>query len=779
VSVSKFRWLLNLTLLIAVVSVAMFFVKTNRVSAMPAPPPPASCDYDYFQGRCVDDPAVNQASGQSYYTGNYLVGIERTPNATPMPNDIYTYNDPTFGINAHPTFAFPQVPGCTADGGGAGCKNNPTYLNTFYNEIKLYTGQWSTIEFNHSNTVTACMKIETSVTVLDNEESEWYNDTFVKNINDNNPCFNARREALEASIVINSIMGNNISDYGTTAWNPVGGGPNWVQGTYFPFIDKEIFAAKADLLNGSFYKELQSYDSAGLINWDEAVAVGPHWNTTGALDNTDITVFRYNDPETYDGIVITSRTNPALTFDINRWCGNLIGDLSLKSSVPTFGLTPAAKAPTWTPSAGIPTSTVAQGSVTYPTSDSPVDGIDQEVSVWLSKGGISGPKTLIKNYPDKHASYHNPLTNINETVLNLPARLGIKVGDAICVTVSVNPSGGTVFPFGGAYPILSSNGVTATSAYACTVVTAPASPPAQPYFKSYGGDVNVGVGFGQFCSDLAGKDILGWNSGNPANPPGPFNGAGSQIGASSTGQIRGFASAQAIPFADLVGTYMSIGNDQSPLFSDTALDKYGGNNQDTTCAPSALELAGTTAPTTIAGTVLLSNLLAAPSPSINPNPYSGTHIIYVENGNVEIDKPVIYAPYSNAAGIPSFKLIVENGNIYIKPGVNELDGIYEATGPAANKNIGVINTCSTDGTTPSPYYSTCNSELEVYGSLLSNSLKLTRTRGTYTNGTGTENITNDNSAESVEYSPEVWINGNSGGSGLNTTQSIEQLPPVL
>jgi hypothetical protein len=156
--------------------------------------------------------------------------------------------------------------------------------------------------------------------------------------------------------------------------------------------------------------------------------------------------------------------------------------------------------------------------------------------------------------------------------------------------------------------------------------------------------------------------------------------------------------------------------------------------------------------------------------------------VYV-NGDVFIDTNILYnAAAMSSTNIPAFRLYAK-GNIYVAAGVSELNGTYAAQLGAAN--TGKLYTCgfrtgtsfriptdaemidSTNG---------CGRKLTVYGALLAQTLKLLRTNGTLRSATSGEASSSANQAETIIFTPQVWLTGPRDDGGYN---AITGLPPVL
>lgn len=103
----------------------------------------------------------------------------------------------------------------------------------------------------------------------------------------------------------------------------------------------------------------------------------------------------------------------------------------------------------------------------------------------------------------------------------------------------------------------------------------------------------------------------------------------------------------------------------------------------------------------------------------------GVSITIYAPGNVEITGPIYYdganggwAVNGNNTNVPSL-FVIAKGDIYIDPGVSELDGTYVAQG--SNKQGGTIDTCYTHD------YNSCSQQLTVYGSFIAGEVNLYRT----------------------------------------------------
>src|SRR5581483_9643669 len=156
---------------------------------------------------------------------------------------------------------------------------------------------------------------------------------------------------------------------------------------------------------------------------------------------------------------------------------------------------------------------------------------------------------------------------------------------------------------------------------------------------------------------------------------------------------------------------------------------------------------------------------------------TNNHYVIFTDGNVYINHNLKFDLGDTSSNVPSFVLVVKGGDIYIDKDVTQLDGWYIAEpDPATGKN-GVIWTCHDGSTTdPDEPYIKANCQinpLTINGALYAQKIQLLRI---YTSS----NISNNNAAETINYSPEAGIGNaffNSQGPGF-TVDSIKSLPPV-
>ncbi len=161
---------------------------------------------------------------------------------------------------------------------------------------------------------------------------------------------------------------------------------------------------------------------------------------------------------------------------------------------------------------------------------------------------------------------------------------------------------------------------------------------------------------------------------------------------------------------------------------------------------------------------------------------------YYVTGDLHITGNTAYSAgsFSSIATVPYLRVIA-SGNIYIDPAVSQLDGEYIAGGN--------VYTCGIPawGNVPNAAYNIfnlgCNSTLTVNGSLIGDSVHLTRVAGTLRAATDDEMRWNGSSypnraniAEVINFTPEIYLS-NPGGivdfPAGTRYDSIIALPPVF
>ena len=189
-------------------------------------------------------------------------------------------------------------------------------------------------------------------------------------------------------------------------------------------------------------------------------------------------------------------------------------------------------------------------------------------------------------------------------------------------------------------------------------------------------------------------------------------------------------------------------------------------------------------------------------PPINLSPSGetvrpGVHLALYVHGDVYIGKYIKYKTGYGLSNMPKFTLVVQ-GNIYIGPGVDQLDGVYVAQPDPSRVYLGdptgQIWTCHDDnrslpGNQSGNFFlnGACgNNNLVVNGSLIANQVFLDRTHGDLSSDNGSEASGDNNIAETINYLPEEVLGGpffnpSSDSPGADPTQAIESiisLPPL-
>ena len=309
----------------------------------------------------------------------------------------------------------------------------------------------------------------------------------------------------------------------------------------------------------------------------------------------------------------------------------------------------------------------------------------------------------------------------------------------------------------------------------------------KPYLSVNGGDVSAGGGVvtvssstfkpvaSPSCAINNGAQIASWNKRNTSASAGGtvYDGAGTSVAGFALSDITDFSSGQA-SVATPIG--LSFANNSvgagTTVKNDPQSGQFGGQfGAAPGCDPTIVNTALSTGN-------ILPNAAAAPGASgaFTISGGVGSNNIYVLKGaNVVINNDITDAGGSNPSwadvpSIPHFQLVVLGGSIYIGPNVHNLDGLYYAA-PDSNGIGGEIYTCA-NGTTPvakTSLSANCSQDLTVNGSLMAKRLYLLRTAGTL------NDAPNGAAAETINYSPEVWIT--TGGSSKD--DAYTSLPPVL
>ncbi|NBU34717.1 hypothetical protein EBS40_08915, partial [bacterium] len=344
-----------------------------------------------------------------------------------------------------------------------------------------------------------------------------------------------------------------------------------------------------------------------------------------------------------------------------------------------------------------------------------------------------------------------PVADYNNTQ-SVPTSLSVSVpplglGDKVCVTLTTNPSAGSM-DAGGTVKLITTGSRTSSTVCSDRIVN-------KPYLRAYGGDVLAGSGFGDNCTQQ--------NSGIIAfarNRVGGWVGAGNQLGVFANSEVKSFSS-------------MFIAQPTSPnarVFANT--DAAGGYFGSKFCADDfwlsrKSDLALGASPASINGLSSGQHQYAADKKIQSGSPVDKQLSIFVD-GDIYITGTGIRTstgPWANIASIP-FVSVIARGNIYIEPSVTQIDGLYVAMPkvPATTfgdyRDGGYIYTCTDNGGVPtlSAITNSCSSNtLLVNGSLVAKNVKFLRTKGSLRNATVAEPSNSTNIAESITYTPEMFL----------------------
>lgn len=326
----------------------------------------------------------------------------------------------------------------------------------------------------------------------------------------------------------------------------------------------------------------------------------------------------------------------------------------------------------------------------------------------------------------------------------------------------------------------------------------------KPYTKFLGNDLYVGGNFGlSLCSNSA--EIKTFSK-SPS--PGDIRGSSTQFAAYAMGQITDFATAGMDGATTPAGYGLSFANYYPGSASDRPIaPSYGGNFGGSNCVHNYW--ADSTGLTPEPGSNNNYNInlatsngkhllvpddgivdLTAASQVIK----NGQHIFIYVDGDIYISKNIQYENigWANTKEIPAL-YVVARGNIYVGPGVTNLDGIYVAQKNGATG--GIFNTCATSAgpfenptTNGEPFLppdGVCNKNtLTVVGAVLADQIKLLRTKNSLRDSVPKEYNGANSASEYFVFSPEIYMANICDGAPSLCSQdqpndSITSLPPIL
>ncbi len=366
-------------------------------------------------------------------------------------------------------------------------------------------------------------------------------------------------------------------------------------------------------------------------------------------------------------------------------------------------------------------------------------------------------------------------------------------GGGVVQATPLTCSGGQSFPYNSGVVTVGTQNVTISGLTAGTLVCrtltiAPATPSVAtrtsspptcvvvskvPYVRFGGNDVWAGGGFPAVtpACNISAK-ITTSGRALPSTVPTQYAGSSVEYSAYALNRITSFGSAGKVlvgsgALGDLSRMFTFANNEANV----SLLGYYGASQhclQDYSSLYSTAPTAGLpsiNAATSGAWRSTTSLALnAGPGAITMPSGAGNTKVYYVQ-GDVTLNGNVTYpASYANYGSIPSL-LIIATGNIYVGPGVTQLDGQYVARG--------TFYTCY-----PKPVpntATTCNTQLTVNGSVIAGGLDLYRTFG----ADGGTVASKQTPAEVFNFAPEVYLRNallQTAKPSMQVLNSIE-LPP--
>ena len=686
-----------------------------------ANPAPRDCAIT-IHGRCLNE---------GYFTGD-ISQEPGDPTIFPLGN-YFEYDDYYVWSLFGTQWSFPQVVGSTT--------SNPGYTNQFIELLRNY------INADYTCTLNATVHGDPN--------------TDADGISQGSACFNARRDAVGAANIVDTMMGLQGPSFGSGTYNSGAYQAAYGQGvlqarTFFPLFEAVI----------------RQYDSLGLIDWNANSGTPPgHYNTTSMNYGTDIQTFRSVSGYPLKSIVVRNPSGDIL-IEINRGCANTINDTSEVPLLHDFEVTA-------TPDVQLDNDespTIATFTLSAEVDAGPVNQIDFARFYYIDpKVGANIPLSVQPIV----ASVESEKVDFPDTSpKSLPTRVAsgvavssLSVGDKVCVLVVFAPKSGKA----------SVDGTIMTTVIASDTIEKCKTVIAKPYFKLNNGDIAAGMGaaVGSSCPGwgTSGSGTLtSWNFGSIASN----FGAGTNLAAYALGVIDGFASAQSAAGFPASGSSPPTGLS----FASTA-GTFGGSFGGGIACPSdyyatlptpASPLTGAFAVPDTNNAYTVTSAAAQITGGNITTVATGGHrpVIYVD-GDIRITGNITLTHGATIASLSSFYLIVRGGNIYIDPGVTQLDGVYIAQPNGAVG--GKIYTCSAPGnnpprTAPSDLNGVCRNQLIVNGAFIAKELKLYRSIGSQTPGPP---------AEIFNYTPATWLAAPTsiGDSELGGYDAITSLPPIL
>lgn len=501
---------------------------------------------------------------------------------------------------------------------------------------------------------------------------------------------------------------------------------------------------------------VRQYAARGLINFNE----GHTYQFNTRIQNSTLDIAWYGQAWDTQPSIVVRAPNGSIIYAIKKNCANPVG-------------IPGVLVPLDTPT------TLQCGGITPPSVEA---GETFTFSASFSSAGGSGPPVLYTMWVALGAAF--PGEQIAALFAPMP-RGGSGTGTLPNAIHPQSLSIATAGRYSGYYRVQATDATNSpiTCPFTIDVVE-------KPYHRVYGGDVSAGAGFENSagnCTPQQDATIIGWN--RNANP---FAGSGSQLAAFAMSIIVDFKSGQLRDATQ--GKHLTFAN-TNPSYSNFGAGTFGGgliaSAGTAVCAPNYFADIGTATNTLGASTAAnLSQGIYRRNGSLTITGGTiglgaGARTIYVD-GNVTITNNITYTSsadptFNGLNTMPSFRLIA-SGNIFVAPNVTQLDGIYIAQPrPGSPSNTGWFYTCYPGHIpTTADMNGVCRTNrLTVYGAVIADIIKLTRSRGTLRNSVSGERYDTalGNPAEVFIMTPEVWLTG--GYVGIGEFDSVTSLPPVL
>jgi len=298
-----------------------------------------------------------------------------------------------------------------------------------------------------------------------------------------------------------------------------------------------------------------------------------------------------------------------------------------------------------------------------------------------------------------------------------------------------------------------------------------------PYLRAYGNDVVTCdlPGTADYNGEIRASGTYVGSPSNQAN----WRGSASELAFFAAGRVRGFMpgamrnrpSTIALSFANVAGTFATNG-------SQNFGGRFGGGCEIRELPdPTGFSSGGNLGQlNSLDGRYQrTANTTIATSPSLS---ITNRNIVIYVAGDVTIANNITYNTGTwNIDTIPSVKVFA-TGNIYIRPGVTQLDGEYVAGGQ--------LLTCATTSSFPSDatINSSCRTPLVINGNIKAQRIHYLRAVGSLLSGTSFEGHASPNIAESIRFSPDAYLLPDGGGlapdpGGSPPYDSIIARPPTF